>query len=344
MGRRAIAGRLGVLGCGFAALMAVGCAAGAPREPVAAVDRQSRPPVTDGIGHGEPLPPGTVVELRFAWPVGLIGRYESKWQQEGRASSSGTVRGRTSVREAADGLLITDDVDSVEGSGVLQRLASMSPNFVVSPEGDFQRVVGIVEHQRKVQAMVEEVLDQPETDPAARDKAIGMLQPLLTKEALTAEVANAWAMGVGFWAGADLEAGETFSFTDSSHTPLAPEQQVEMKVSFGIRGGSRCSRDGEERACVVLELEQRPTERGREQALAAARAVMRKALGDDAGTIDTAELEFDQVLRVVLLAEPATLIPHRMHIANERKLQIQQGSKSESRNEAGRVDVVFSYP
>lgn len=343
MWRRAIAGGLGLLSCGFVAAMAIGCAAATPQVP-AAVDGQTQPPAAEGIGHGEPLPPGTVVELRFAWPVGLIGRYESKWQQDGRAPSAGTVRGRTSVRDAADGLLIVDDVDSVEGSGVLQRLASMTPNFVVSPEGDFQRVVGIGEHQRKVRAMVEEVLDQPGADPAARDKAIGMLEPLLTKEALEAEVANAWAMGVGFWAGADLEAGETFSFTDASHTPLAPEQQVEMKVSFGIRGSSRCSREGEQRTCVVLELEQRPTERGREQAIAAARAVMRKALGDDAATLDAAKLEFDQVLRVVLLAEPATLIPHRMHIANERKLQIQQGSKSESRNETGRVDVVFSYP
>jgi len=180
------------------------------------------------VAEAEPVVgpiPGSVVSLRFGWPVGLTADVES----EGEFSRSGQkpvrvkLRSRLMVREAPDGLLIEETVDSFGGGGLIESLASLSPGFVVGAEGEFLRVVHLEEFRAGAMDLIMSLMQGKAEGPnqeAALAQAQAMLDQVFTEQVLAAQVADAWNSRVAAWSGADMTFGEPLSLVTEAEHPM----------------------------------------------------------------------------------------------------------------------------
>ncbi len=301
------------------------------------------------VAEADPAPavepaPGTVVSLRFGWPVGLTANVES----EGDIARSGQkpvrvkLRSRLMVREAPDGLLIEETVDTFGGGGLIESLASLSPGFVVGAEGEFLRVVHLEEFRAQAMDLIMSLMQGQEgpNHEAARAQAQALLDQVFTEQVLASQVADAWNSRVAAWSGADMTFGEPLSLVTEAEHPMLESGGLELEVVFAWVGEATCSRDGERR-CVELTIESRPTERGAAALVEATRKMVAQlAPGSEA---ELADVSVSIENRVRLLCEPDTLITHRFERWRDERIETGGGAERQVRFNRNHVVEVFDY-
>ncbi|WP_242355613.1 MULTISPECIES: hypothetical protein [unclassified Anaeromyxobacter] len=270
-------------------------------------------PRASGQSAPEPAPaPGAsgsdVVRLRFAWPAAaeVQATQRRTRHRTGLPPSTTITRFTQRLEQAGGALRISTRGTSWEGDapypgppaavdGILR--AAESVVQVVSPEGEFVALEGVEALRPGMARMLEGSVPDDQ-----RERALAFAEA-----ATQAQAREMWNLAVGFWIGADLELGERYGMRTEAEVPLLGTR-ADFEQEFSVRRRVPCSaRDHEER-CVEITLRAAPDP----AALPGlARAVVAKLAGPEARLPEDALRELVVENELVLVTEPATLLPHR---------------------------------
>lgn len=262
-------------------------------------------------------PPPDTVRLRFGWPVGLTARASAhKFRArsgEGKADTTNVqLAYRLTVHPHAQGRLVRFHDFEVPGVPVLaeveERVSALMPSMVVDTTGAFVAIEGVEGMRRELDALLGPVaLRQADR---LRPETRAMLERMRSPEVLTALAEYEWNALVGTWIDADFVVGLSYETEYELPFPLFPGVMLPMVQEFSALGRVPCHERESERRCVELESFTYPDKD-------AFRAILDRLLSQ-LTVPDTAQLpaidDYELETEIRLIAEPATLIPHRLAV------------------------------
>jgi hypothetical protein len=279
----------------------LGCAgpsrgAGAAAPPAASPER--------GAG---PAPAMTVeaVRLTFAWPADLQAgvRLEHR-EQRGAETGSARYTHRMVVTPEGRGLRVeTRDAEAEGNTPGLEVNVALNEALaqVVTRSGVYVRTEGLDEGV--------ELLGADDDEDRATARA-----------ALERISALDWELVAGAWAGRTLRPGEPVAHRFPASVPLLPGVPALLDVELSLVGRVPCEEGEAELRCVELAWRGVPGERARAAALERVR-------GSQVEGADPAAIEGLRAgLEAHLVAEPDTLLPHRMRVQEELRLSVRQAN------------------
>jgi hypothetical protein len=282
-----------------------------------------------------------LVLIRFDWPEGLTAEVEatrSRFRRAPRDSSSFDVgfSHRLKVAPHQDGFLIeTADfrISNQRGGSVISgfdplpafqaQLGSVSPDYIVSRDGQFLRLVELDALVKRTRSLFEPMLDSIRV---FREEAAAFLESMLSEAFLQSRAAEEWNALVGTWVGAEFELGEQYGYETEEASPLIPNTTIPFYHEFTLIDYSPCFEGAPPRSCVILKMLSYPDAREVRSLLDL--ILQRMAGKESAGQVLFEELEIENTVR--LLTEPETLIPHRIEIQ-----QVMSGTVREAGNPPG---------
>jgi len=248
--------------------------------------------------------PGAVT-LRFAWPAGfqtrVLLRHESR--RSGQPPSRAVVRHLITTEARGREIWIFNretegqgdepglEVNLHIGEAVIQ---------VVAPDGTFLRAEGLDEALAFL----------PGADEAAREKA---------RKALARMAAEDWELTTGAWQGRRLEEGATVGKRVEGSVPLLPGLVSAMDVELLLQGRVPCEEGEAETRCVQLSYRAEPAASERPALLQQIRAALANGVGDS--VVPSVE-DFSASRSATLVAEPGTLVPHRLGVREDLTLRL----------------------
>lgn len=243
--------------------------------------------------------------LRFAWPEGfqtrVLLRHESR--RSGQAPAHAVVRHLIVTEARGKEIWIFNretqgegdepglDVNLRIGEAVIQ---------VVAPDGTFLRAEGLDEALAFL----------PDTDAAGREKA---------RKALARLTAEDWELTAGAWRGRRLEEGAAVRTQGEASVPLLPGLAAAMEVELLLQGRVACEEGEAEARCVQLSYRAEPAASAKPALLEQIRAGMASGVGDSEVPLLQ---DFSASRTATLVAEPETLVPHRLSLREEMTLRL----------------------
>ncbi|WP_224242346.1 hypothetical protein [Hyalangium gracile] len=265
---------------------------------------------------------GDAVTLRFAWPAGFSFQVDSSTttsenkQPPEQSAQSLLVR---LEEQGGERKLITEQVMSPEEKEALEKLGLMSmPVIVVGPKGELRRIEGI-------ESRVEQMARQAEDQGLPKEQQTELSE--LMREALEQATRTWWEALVGKWSGLSLKPGEVVERRSQTTVPrLGSSADTVERVSLKERVA--CTEGAAEQRCVRVVLESSLDPKGLEQAQAGAlkrlTSLMKASMGrrDEAiPEMKVTQLRIDST--VEFIAEPDTLVPHRLRTVRSSLLVLQ---------------------
>ncbi len=269
-------------------------------------------------------PPRRRISLTFAWPESLQSAvdFRQKSVSRGRASELKAIY-LTTVRPGNENELVVSTRIMSQNTGAEQPLAGNDtralrkqlgaeiPDYVVSRDGEFIRVANLPAYQRRVENALVSSLPPEAMDQ--KDKLLALLKPGLTEEFIAASATNEWNRTIGGWVGSSYVPGQTYQFNETYYAPPLGDTPFVMRVSRRISGFAPCS--DSRQGCVTLL--QTATVAGDDYRLAMKR-FLEKSLGHKVRL-----KQITIVKSMEIIAEPDTLIPHRLRSSEETTVVIE---------------------
>jgi hypothetical protein len=278
------------------ALAGLGCA-GAARETRAA--GEDRAP-----DAGPRAPEGAeAVRLTFDWPADLQARVTLD-HREWRGNDSARARYAHRMVVSPEGRALRISVRDAEAEGntpglELNVALNETLDQVVARDGSYLRTDGL---EQAIELLGAE-------DEEARASSRVALERISTLD---------WELLVGAWAGRSLRPGQPVAYQFPGAVPLLPGVPALLDVEVALAGRVPCEEGEAASRCVELSWRAAPGPRAR------AAAVERIQGSREAGA---PPLELDGLqarLDARLVAEPDTLLPHRLVVREELRLAVRQ--------------------
>lgn len=260
-------------------------------------------------GEGDaPRRDDAVVDLRFDWPAPLRARvhYHRVRTRTAGPQSSFKARYEFRARREEDGLRISLGGTTWSGDLPFPRAlakqairASESVVQEVGPDGEFAGLHG-VEAMRPV---LSRLFEQAKVPLEAAERAIA-----LAEAGMRAEARDLWNLEVGFWTGASLRVGERYVLQADGEIPLLPGARALHSVEFGVRRRVPCVPRGRALDCVEATIRATPDPGALERV---GRALFAR-LAPGVEPAERADLDLSAESELLLVTEPATLLPRRV--------------------------------
>lgn len=297
-------------------------------------------------------PAEEVVVTAFGWPVGTeasVTTHQRMVRAGGGSDSDIVIEGSYDFAVAAhdEGVLVrhgnftTTKFRSVPElapenplSVLYSRLGSVTPNYVVSGSGELLRVEGVEEMRDRMREALQPIVDSLPEQAAALN---GMLQQLTSADYLFNQLTEQWNLMVGFWIDAELEVGTVYEFEDQAPSPLIPTELIPFVFQFSAAERVACSDDHAPDSCVRFEFRSVP-DPDIVAKLIAGWLEQLGAVGTDA-TIDSLEQENT----ASLIAEAATLLPHRWEMSRSFTMTGKEDGEPTEATRSDRSVYVFTY-
>ncbi len=247
-------------------------------------------------------PTGDSVTFRFAWPDPLAAevQYRRSRQRTGRPLTETSLRGRllaqTRGSEIRVGYRDWRSVDGVPLDPLVE--AAGWVETVVTPGGAFVRMDGIEPALEAMRATMQSA--PPEARPML-ERLEKMAPALLAKEG-----SETWSMLVQFWHGNDLDVGEDYQSDSEMPVAVVPGEKVRLRARIRVERRLACASGGG--SCVEARMRSEPDPQD-------VARVMKRIVGElglPAAQLQQVLGEMAAVTEVVLVTEPARLIPHRL--------------------------------
>ena len=264
---------------------------------------------TGGAAPPTEPPPDPVARMRFGWAAPLRARvtYRRTRLRPGTARAVFTARYETRVEAAPEGLRLTTHGTTWRGDlpfpRALQRDAIRAAEALVQriePEGRFAGLDGV----EAVRPVLARVFEDARVPPEAAARAMP-----LAEAALRADAEELWNLAVGFWSGADLRVGEAYALAREGEIPLLDGARAPQQVEFAVRRRVPCAAGERASRCVEATLRQTPDPAALERA---ADALLARLLPEGAERPDGAAADLSAEGELVLVTDPATLLPRRL--------------------------------
>lgn len=218
---------------------------------------------------------------------------------------------------------------------IFEQAADLIPDLVVSKTGEFKGIRDVPAFQSRVRDFLAKVMPQG-MDTAVVTRTLA----LATSEAfLQSKAAEQWNAIVGSWAGAALEPGELYAYSNKEPIALFPGQEVLMNYTFEVKRLPSCRRGGARRPCVELEM-----------ISAADTADIKRMLQFVFEKFSTTPppmslfetFEADNLVRLV--TEPEGLIPHRLTITRRIQGTVREAGKLVHVEQVDQTQAEYTYP
>jgi hypothetical protein len=292
-----------------------------------------------------------VVTLTFAWPEGMVAGVDlQRTRVRSRAGSQDTsavhVTYNLAVLAHPDGKLIRYTDFAAPGLAgmsepqlqVLQAVSSIVPSYVISAEGELLRIDQLAEVRERMLGWMRQAVD-----PAATGGLGEMLSGMLSEEALFAAAAQEWNALVGSWIGAELEVGSTYEIEGEEQVPLLGNVAVPYRHELGASGRVPC-RAGETQArCVELILRSYPDPQKLQPHLEAFLQRLMEAAGVSGTLPPISYKQFEIENEIVVVAEPATLVPHELTIVRSVTAVMDVGGREQGGSDFQVARYIYSY-
>jgi len=294
------------LGAGTLACASASPGAGRPGSPAA---REATSPAAEagsggaGAGAAVPAAGGGPVRLTFAWPQDLQARVTLDHREQ-RSGETGFARFTHRMVVAPEGraLRVATRESEAEGNtpGLELNLAiNEALDQIVTRAGAYLRTDGLDEAVELLGAR----------DDEAR---------IASRVALERIAALDWELLAGAWAGRSLRPGEPAAHQFQASVPLLPGVPALLDVELRLVGRVPCEEGDAEPRCVELAWRGVPGPGAR----AAAVERIRGAQEPGAAPLELEDLR--ATIEARLVAEPETLLPHRLRVAEELRLTVRQ--------------------
>ncbi len=272
-----------------------------------------------------------VVSLRFAWPVPARARvtYRRTRLRTGRPRGTFMARYEALAEPTPEGLRVTTRATTWRGDLPFARAlaadairASEAVVQRIGTEGEFLGLDG-VEALRPVLARV---LDDAKVPPEQAERALALA---LAETRVEAE--ELWNLAVGFWTGADLRLAETYAMQSEAELPLLSGVRAVQAVEFSVRRRVPCAAAERAPRCVEAVLRSVPDRAAVERA---APQLLARVLPPGAEPPEGAAKDLAVESELVLVTDPATLLPHRLVWSKAVRL----GARDDGPADAEQVD------
>lgn len=250
-----------------------------------------------------------VVSLRFAWPDPLTAEvaYRRTRTRTGDPASTFTARYTQVAERRGDGWHIrasgtrwSGDLPFPEAIADDARRASEAVVQRVALDGEFSGLEGA----DALRPVLTAALERPDLRKEQVERAVAT-----GEAAMRAESEEMWNLGVGFWIGADLELGARYGMENEAEVPLLSGTTAEYQVEFSARRRVPCLATEREARCVEITLRSVPAPQVLPRIT---KALLVRLAGSEAAAATGALREVSVENELVLVTEPATLLPHRL--------------------------------
>jgi hypothetical protein len=195
------------------------------------------------------------VKLEFAWPDGLqatITYTKSRIRTGASAKPAGSLTTlydmKASTRQAAtvvshsnvrlDPTSTPPSLTELDRKQLELMTRAALPAYVIKQSGDFDRIDDSSAFRTSLLASLEQSLPALASNPNLRE----MVDQITSEEFLNAAASAEWSQYIGFWVGATLDVGETYTSKYQGTVPLLPSRAIEMTSTFRITGEVACDR------------------------------------------------------------------------------------------------------
>jgi hypothetical protein len=210
----------------------------------------------------------------------------------------------------------------------------MVPNSIIGRGGEFLRIENVVAIKARLDSLFGDAFAAVDSTGEAR----AIFESLLSEQTLEALAAREWNTLAGMWVDADLEVGAVYSLEAEEPVPLLPGEAVRMVSEIAIVERLPCTEDSPTPDCVEIQLFSSPDE---EAINAVVHRFMQRVAGDAAAAFVIKALEVENEL--LLITEPATLLPHRAVIARTVRGVGRAGGETAEFSQADVRTYTFTY-
>ncbi|MGB8930627.1 MAG: hypothetical protein WCC48_05180, partial [Anaeromyxobacteraceae bacterium] len=259
-----------------------------------------RPPVT---AHPREL------SLRFAWPSSLEARVTYRRVATRTGSPERIFTARYLERSARAGEEIGIASSGTRWEGEIPYPADEVRSATRASEAVVQRVgadgaFARLENEDALRPVLQRIYAAAGVSDEEAAQAIARVEGAMVEEARTG-----WNLAVGFWIGAELDFGRAWESEVDAPVWLLPSLPVKSRVRMEARRRVPCSASERRARCVELILHSEPDRAG---LAALTRAIVAK-LDGAAGELPLGAVrEVGLATDLMLVTEPATLVPHRV--------------------------------
>ncbi|HUU72571.1 MAG TPA: hypothetical protein VMW70_08085 [Burkholderiales bacterium] len=292
-----------------------------------------------------PRTPKQRIALSFAWPDSLqsAANYRQTSVRRGKANELKAIYLTTVSPGDENELFVrtrimsqnTQTAQSAEHdltSTLARQLTAEIPDYVVSRDGEFIRVANLPAYQQRVETALVSKLPPDET--GQKDRILALVKPHLTEQFLAAAATNEWNKTVGGWVGSSYVPGQTYRFNEAYYSPPLGDTPFVMNVSRQVPGFTRCNNSQSD--CV--KLLQTATVDG-DDFSSAMRRFLETTLGQKVRL-----REISIVKNMEIIAEPGTLIPHRLRSSEETTVTIEDADgKLHTSRDTEDTSVTYNY-
>lgn len=278
----------------------------------------------------QPTPaPEERLTLRFRWPDGLEAtvKNESHRIRDARppAHLSSTSTMRVELR-GSEVWLHTENAQSTGDELAVMLSGLPMPIQVVSTSGQFLR---LEETQRTVEGLMARL-------PGMRQPSKRAAMEKLLVSSLEQGVRDDWNVLVGVWAGQELTLGQSVRTQSEGQVAALGDATIRLNVTLTAHERVSCRSGESELRCVRLSFESVPDPADLRSALPKLlRSVLTHAGAESADKVEVKDAEI--VNRAELIAEPDTLVPHRLEVRKHTRLVLAADGKElpmEARDES----------
>lgn len=288
------------------------------------------------------------VKLTYGWKKGMVANVHmdsERIRRKGTASVTSRIKETYTIKTEAhkSGILInfSNAKVKVTQSGAsgnqekiqqfISKISALSPSYVIDKEG----VLVDVENLDKMKKVIDDEFAKMFSDAPkeVQSKMRPLMAALTSKPQLMAQLSSEWNRDVGQWIGGELESGFVYELEFSTQMPMFGNTAIPSKGKYEYKGKVPCDAGKKDSNCVLLSYVSSIDKK-------AFRPVMEeffKKIGAEMPEGYSPQVD----LRVELVTEPTTLIPHS--VKSEKIIKTSMIANQPGVERIERVNYVYEY-
>lgn len=220
-------------------------------------------------------------------------------------------------------------------SDLLAQMTALTPDFIISPGGEFLGIHDLPEYRSRVQGLLSRMIP----NDLAPDLMPNIKRALASEGTLMANASDLWNGLVGSWLEAELDVGAKYQHSQRLPHPIVPGESVLTHYEFVVDRVFPCERGSLGTTCAVIHMHAKSDPSDSQRVMKT--FIDRLAAGSTEEKPVFQELHTENVVKLV--TEPSTLIPHSYEDTQIMRGTVLLHGKSQPLHQAETSQFTFSY-
>ena len=274
------------------------------------------------------------VSLKYNWQPGMVSNVKYSFTktksyngQTQKRQMVGTYVVKTSLHKDGLQLDFSDhkmemnmDSDSQQNKlqQAIQKISQIMPSYIINKKGELIEVIGLEELKTAMEDQIREIFKNSPVE--MQQKMDQLMQQILSKPQIMAQLQDEWNRDVGQWLGATFEKGYVYNIEFASPVPMLGNKSILTKGEYSYLGPSKCQDHDKDQKCVKLRFESYLDQN-------ATTTVLNEMFGSMGVTSPEAfDLKADYKLEII--TDPISLRPYKIKATNTVSSPVQGSTES----------------